>query len=158
MAFRCHQPVKKTIYEYENPASSPLVKNVTRINPYLLDAPTVLLSKRRTSISQAPPICYGSFALDDGHYTLSRAEKECIIESCPHATNLIKPFLGSTEFINNIERWCLWLKDAPPQEIRECGEIMNRVAAVRTWRQSRDREATRRLAQKPTSFAEIRQP
>ena len=149
---------EKTIYEYENPASSPLVKNVARINPYLLDAPTVLLSKRKTSISQAPPICYGSFALDDGHYTLSRSEKECIIEDCPRAINLMKPFLGSTEFINNIERWCLWLKDAAPQEIRECGEITKRIAAVRTWRQSRDREATRRLAQKPTSFAEIRQP
>ena len=149
---------EKTIYEYENPASSPLVKNVARINPYLLDAPTVLLSKRKTSISQAPPICYGSFALDDGHYTLSRSEKEIIIEDCPRAINLMKPFLGSTEFINNIERWCLWLKDAAPQEIRECGEITKRIAAVRTWRQSRDREATRRLAQKPTSFAEIRQP
>jgi hypothetical protein len=148
----------KTIYEYEMVSGEPLAVTAKNINPYLVDAPDVVLPSRRTPICNVAPIVFGSMANDGGHFFLNDQEKEGLLSVCPEAAPWIRPFLGAEEFINNIPRWCLWLKDCPPAVLRKMPPIMERVQKVKTLRAASTRKATQELAGTPTLFGEIRQP
>lgn len=148
----------KVVYEYEDIRGEPHPLPAKHINAYLVDAPDTFLENRRNPIGAAPPVNYGSFALDDGNYTLDAATRAEILAEDAGAAKFIKPFIGGEELINGIKRYCLWLKDAAPQEIRASAPVKRRVEAVRKWRASRDRETTKKLALTPAVFAEIRQP
>jgi hypothetical protein len=148
----------KTIYAYEDIKGEPVAVAAANINPYLVDAENIYLVSRRTSICPVPPVVFGSMANDGGHFFLDDAEKTELLVECPAAADWIRPFLGADEFINNIPRWCLWLKDCPPGKLREMPAVLRRVQAVKTLRQASRRPATRALAATPTLFGEIRQP
>jgi len=148
----------KVIYEYEDIKGDPHAVIATRINPYLTDAIDIFLENRRDSICAAPPAVYGSFALDDGQFTLDESAYRELTANEPLSIQFLRPFVGGEELINGGLRWCLWLKDAPPGVIKTMPAVMERIEAVRKWRSSRDRETTRKLAATPTLFAEVRQP
>ena len=148
----------KVIYEYADIKSAPHGVPTTNINPYLLDAPDVLIESRRKPISRVPEIAYGSFALDDGNYTIDEATHVQLLSADPKTADLLRPFVGGEELLHSTQRWCLWLKDVSPTVIKNTPLVLARVDAVKRWRQSRDRETTRKLANTPTLFAEIRQP
>ncbi len=148
----------KVIYEYEDVKGEPHAVPANHINAYLTDAVDLFLESRRDPICTAPHAIYGSFALDDGHYTLDDSAYKSLVGSEPMAINFLRPFIGGEELINGGLRWCLWLKDVPPASLKSMPAVMDRVEAVRKWRISRDRETTRKLAATPTLFAEIRQP
>jgi hypothetical protein len=105
-----------------------------------------------------PEIIYGSKPVDAGNLTLSDDEKEQFLKDNPAAAKFVRPFIGSNEFINGISRWCLWLTSAAPQEVRSIAGLKSRVEAVRDFRLASKKEPTRRKAETPTLFAEIRQP
>jgi hypothetical protein len=148
----------KTIYEYEIVSGEPLAVAVKNINPYLVDAPDVVLPSRRTPICNVAPIVFGSMANDGGNFFLTDQEKEELLSVCPDAEPWIRPFLGAEEFINKIPRWCLWLKDCPPPTLRKMPLVMDRVQKVKTLRSASTRKATQDLAGTPALFGEIRQP
>ena len=148
----------KTIFEYEDISGEPHILRAKNINPYLVDSYDIMLSKRSAPICAAPKINYGSFALDDGNYTLSESDRDEIINECGNSEKLIRPFIGGQELLHSIKRYCLWLIDASPKEIKENRKILERVEAVRKWRSDSNRDNTRKLADTPTVFAEIRQP
>lgn len=148
----------KTIFEYEDISGEPHILRAKNINPYLVDSYDIMLSKRSTPICDAPKINYGSFALDDGNYTLSELDRDEIINECGNSEKLVKPFIGGQELLHSIKRYCLWLIDASPKDVKENRKILERVEAVRKWRSNSNRENTRKLADTPTVFAEIRQP
>lgn len=148
----------KTIFEYEDIMGEPHIVRAKNINPYLVDSDNILLDKRCEPICNAPKINYGSFALDNGNYTLSEADREDIISECHNSDRLIKPFIGGQELLHSVKRYCLWLIDASPKEIKENHKILERVEAVRKWRSNSSRNDTNKLADTPTMFAEIRQP
>jgi hypothetical protein len=148
----------KTIYEYEMVNGEPLAVEVKNINPYLVDAPDVVLPSRRTPICNVAPIVFGSMANDGGNFFLTDPEKEQLLSECPDAAPWIRPFLGAEEFINKIPRWCLWLKDCPPATLRKMPLIMDRVQKVKALRAASTRKATQDLASTPTLFGEMRQP
>jgi hypothetical protein len=148
----------KTIYEYEMVNGEPLAVEVKNINPYLVDAPDVVLPSRRTPICNVAPIVFGSMANDGGNFFLTDPEKEQLLSECPDAAIWVRPFLGADEFINKIPRWCLWLKDCPPATLRKMPLIMDRVQKVKTLRAASSRKATQDLASTPTLFGEMRQP
>lgn len=148
----------KMLYEYADIKGDPHPLAAKHINAYLVDAPDLFLENRRNPIGEAPSVSYGSFALDDGHFTLDADARVAILAEDPASSKFIKPFIGGEELLNGIKRYCLWLKDATPQEVRNSSPIKKRVEAVRKWRASRDRETTKKLALTPSVFAEIRQP
>jgi hypothetical protein len=148
----------KTIYEYEDIKGLPLAVPVKNINPYLIDAPTVFLSKRREPICNVPQMTKGSQPTDGGNLLLNDADKAALLAVEPQAAKWIRPFLGADEFINNIPRWCLWLVDCPPNELRSMPEVMKRVQAVKAMRKSSTKLATNELSETPAIFGEIRQP
>ena len=148
----------KMIYEYDDIKGEPHAVPVANINPYLVDAPNVALSKRRTPICPVAELVNGSKPTDGGHLILSDDEKESFIKSEPDAKKWIHPFLGADEFINSTARWCLWLVDCPPNELRSMPEIMKRVQAVKAMRTVSSDPQTRMDAATPTLFQKIRQP
>lgn len=158
VGFRILSTGKVRLFDYAHPNGLPHEVTVERINAYLVDAPEVLLSNRSTSISGMPPMGYGSFALDDGNYTLNQQTYEQILASSPTISPLLRPFIGGRELLHSEKRWCVWLKDATPSQIRQSPELMARLDRVRSWRSSSNRETTRKLAATPGLFAEIRQP
>jgi hypothetical protein len=155
----------KVIFDYAHSKADPLRVPATRINPYLADAADVLLFKRRKPLCEVPEIIYGSMANDQrrgdeglGNLIVDAESRQRLLAETPELAPFIRPFVGSKEFINNIERWCLWFVDAPPSLLRSNSEVERRIEAVRQWRLSSGRPETARLAATPTLFGEIRQP
>ena len=96
---------------------------------------------------------FGNQPIDGGGFILTPEEKEELLATSPGSAKFIRLFLGSVEFLNNIERYCLWLRDANPSELKQIPIILDRVKSVRDFRLASDRKATRELADCPTQFA-----
>ena len=133
-------------------------RDVGNINGYLVDAPNIPVRKSRRPLSAPIFMSYGSFALDDGNYTISTQEFKFLIAADVRLEKYLRPFIGSAEFINGKERYCLWLDGANPADIRSIPEVRERVEKVRAWRLRSGRKETVSLADTPTQFAEVRQP
>jgi hypothetical protein len=131
---------------------------VSNINPYLLDAPSVIIDDRHDPICDVPKSAVGSFPTDGGNLVIQADELEDFIVREPSAKKYIRPFIGPLEFINSKKRYCLWLKDCPPQELRAMPLVKARVAAVRDFRLASKKQQTQRRADIPHLFAEDRQP
>ncbi|MCD8014980.1 MAG: hypothetical protein LUG99_17760 [Lachnospiraceae bacterium] len=101
---------------------------------------------------------YGSFALDDGNYTISAKEYNELISKEPEIQKYLKLFIGSEEFINGKKRYCIWLKGADIRDIKKSKILSERVNNVQLWRSKSGRKETVAAAATPALFAEIRQP
>lgn len=158
IGFALYDATDKRIFDYETPQAEPHEIKAKNINPYLVDAPQVILVNRRSAVSDAPPIAFGSMPNDGGHLMLSLEEKADLLVREPKVIKWIRRILGSEEFINAKERSCLWLVGISPDELRAMPILMDKVAAVRRHRINSNRSSTRALADTPTVFGEIRQP
>lgn len=159
IGFAAFDTDKKRIFEYEDIKGEPHETQVNNINPYLVEADDIVLIKRNKAISQSSPsINYGSFALDDGNYTISKDEYDFIMDKEPQAKIFLRPFIGGKELINNIIRYCVWIDETNIVQIKSSKIIKEKVSKVKNWRSNSLRENTKKLAEFPTKFAEIRQP
>lgn len=149
---------QKLIYEYEKPTSDPHAIKVKNINPYLVESDDLVILKRRNPISDVPKIMFGSKLVDGGNFTLNDEEKISLIQKEPDAEYYIKPLLGAKSYLNNKNRWVLWLKDIPPKKLRKMPEVYNRVSEVRNFRMESKKAKTVESADTPTEFSELRQP
>jgi hypothetical protein len=132
----------------------------SRINPYLIDAPDVVVQNRREPLDAASQVMvYGSKPTDGGHLSnISTSEAEVIRKSDPIAARYLRSLLGAEELINGVERWCLWLVDAPPGDLRSSEVLRQRVDAVQKMRSASKDKTTRADAATPSLFQKIRQP
>ncbi len=146
----------RLLYEYETPTAEPHVSEVPNISPYLISAGNTLVQARSTPLCNVPELIYGSMANDGGNLLLNSAEKVELVAKEPRSEKFLRRLYGSQEFINNEERWCLWLKDVLPSDLRAMPEVMRRVEAVRKHRLKSIRKATQDLAAFATLFGEIR--
>lgn len=159
VGFGLSEPKQRVIFDYgDNIKGDPITLTARHINPYLVDAPDVMVTKRRTPLADVPEMLYGSKPTDGGNLLLNDVEKQALLQAEPQAKKWIHPFLGAEEFINNITRWCLWLKGISPAELRAMPQVMRRVEAVKAMRLASAKAATIELANTPTLFGEIRQP
>lgn len=126
-----------------------IVKN---INGYLLDADNVFVESRNKPLCDVPEIGIGNKPIDGGNYLFTKEEMEQFIKKEPQSQQYFKPWYGSQEFINRCPRYCLWLGDCSPSELRKMPECMKRVEAVREMRLSSKSAGTIKLADKPTRF------
>ena len=154
VGFSCSESVKeKTIYLNDSQSIA-----ASNINGYLIDSPDVFVESRKVPLSQVPEMLFGSMPNDGGNFILSEEEVAVMKSKYPESEKFIKKFLGAEEFINNKKRYCLWLVNASPAEMRKIPPIMERVANVQKLRSESKRAATQKLAATPTLFGEIRQP
>ena len=130
---------------------------VANINPYLVDAPNVFIESRGTAICDVPVMVYGNKPTDGGHLFFDATEYEEFIAKEPNAVKYVRKIYGATEYINNIDRYCLWLVDADPSELKKMPLVMERIEKVRQFRLSSPKKATQDSAATPTLFQEIRQ-
>jgi hypothetical protein len=149
---------RKQLFEYEDVRGVPIVRTVTRLNPYLVEGPDVLVAGRTTPFGALPRASFGSMPNDGGHLLLDDAEAAELRYTDPVAARYLRPMLSTREMLRDIPRWCLWLDGAPAADIRASAELRRRVSAVREYRLASKRAATRALADVPYRFGEIRQP
>jgi hypothetical protein len=154
------KPGKRFLWLYKTPDSLPQLKLATNINAYLIDSPNVLIFSRKTPLAPDVPVMkFGSMPNDGGFLSsIDGAEAKRILESDPIAGRFLRRLIGGQELIHDEERYCLWLADAAPADIRDSTEISSRVEDVRRIRSSSKRAATRALADRPTEFGENRHP
>jgi hypothetical protein len=142
----------KTIYEYDDIRGEPHALPAKNINPYLVDAADVVLPRRSHPIGDAPEIGIGNKPIDDGNYLFTPEEKLDFLRVEPKAGPFFHRWLGADEFIKGYDRWCLWLGDVQPAQLRQMPECMKRIEAVRDFRVKSKSEPTRKLASTPTKF------
>ncbi|MBP3466068.1 MAG: class I SAM-dependent DNA methyltransferase [Paludibacteraceae bacterium] len=135
------------------------VINATNINGYLLDAPNVYIDANRDAIcSNVPKMIYGSKPVDGGYFQLTQEEMEALLKKSPQFEPFIKRYMGADDLINNKTRYCLWLKECPPNILRSSSDVMMRIEGVRKSRLESSKAATRKWAVYPSVFVEDRQP
>ena len=126
---------------------------VQNINGYLLDADNIFVESRSKPICDVPEIGIGNMPLDGGNYLFTEQEKEAFCKEEPKAEKWFRPWVGSHEFINRYFRYCLYLKDCPPSELRAMPGCLKRVNAVREFRLASSRASTKKLADFPLLFS-----
>lgn len=137
----------KTIYDKEG---APIPAH--NINGYLVDAPDVFIANRKKPLCDVPDMGIGNKPIDGGNYLFSKEEMEEFITAEPSSAKWFKPWIGSREFINRYFRYCLWLGECPPHELRKMPQAMKRVEAVRQFRLESKSPGTRKIAATPTRF------
>lgn len=149
----------KYLFNYANGIDKePVRQTVKQINAYLVDAGWNLIPNRTNPISSVKALAFGSMPNDGGYLLLDTDAKKALLKDCQAAKPYVRRLIGSEEFINNIERWCLWLVDVEPSVLRSMPEVLERVNSVKKKRLESPRAATKKLAATPALFGEIRQP
>jgi type I restriction-modification system DNA methylase subunit len=145
------------LWAYESVKSEPIETTATNINPYLVDAPNVLISSRRTPLSpKTQPLLYGSQPNDGGAISDISAEETANIRKVDTiAAKYLKRVVGARELLHDEERWCLWLTDASPADIHKSKVLTQRVGEVKKTREASERKATQELAGTPHLFGFI---
>jgi hypothetical protein len=129
---------------------------VSKINPYLIEGDVIFVENRRKPLASVSEMFRGSQPTDGGNLILSEEEKDRLLEKEPQAEKFIRPFLMGADFIKRRPRYCIWLVDAQPSELRKCPMILERVKKVKEFRESSRKAATRKKAETPTLFDEIK--
>ena len=136
----------KVLYSADRPQ---IVQN---INGYLVDAENIFVESRNRPLCQVPQIGIGNKPIDGGFYLFERDEMDAFLEKEPAAIKYFHPWYGAYEFINQKPRYCLYLRNCPPNELRKMPECMKRIEAVREYRLKSKSPGTVKLAETPTSF------
>lgn len=134
------------------------VKLANKINGYLVEASEAFIKNRTKPICESPKMSFGNMPRDGGGFILNEEEKKRLIDEEPISEKWIHPYLGAAEYINNKKRYCLWLVDAEPNELRKSPTIIKRIQSVRDMRLNSKAASTRKMAEFPTRFAQITQP
>lgn len=129
----------------------------SNISPYLIDIPTVFIEARRKALYNVPTLQNGGKPADGGNLILTECEKDNLLKSEPQAAKFLRPYMMGKDFIDRKTRYCLWLVNANPAEIKKCPKVLNRIDNVRTFRLASKKEATRRKAETPMLFDEVRE-
>ncbi len=138
---------EKLIYMNDNS-----FKKVNNINGYLIEAPNIFIENRTNPICDVPPIGIGNKPIDDGNYLFTEDEMQEFIKKEPLSKKYFRPWVGSQEFINNKKRYCLWIGECQPSELRKMPEVIKRIQKVKEFRLASKSEGTRKIAEKPTRF------
>ena len=158
VGFANYDTNSKSIFEYEDIRGEAHEIKAKNINPYLVDAKDIFVGKRRKPICNIPEISFGSMPNDGGNFLFTDEEKNAFIEQEPKAEKFFSPLISAHEFLNGHKRWCLWLKNVNPTDLKETKLVTERVENVRKLRAESNRQATQKLASFPTLFGEDRQP
>jgi hypothetical protein len=147
------------LFVYPNSKSEPTQLRVATINPYLANARNVFVEQRREGLSRdLPPVSMGSMPRDGGHLLINtNSEYESVIAD-PIAAKYVRKYAMGNELINNIQRWCLWLVDLDPADLRKSQLLRDRLQKVSDSRKASGAESTRQMSETPHLFGQRSQP
>lgn len=149
---------EKQLFDYPDIKGEPLVIKTKNINPYLVAAEDIVVLQRTTPLCPVPQMSFGSKPVDDGNYFFTDEERNEFLLSEPDAKKFFRKILSAREFLHGENRWCLWLESANPSDLRRLPMVLERIEKVKQFRLASQKEPTRKKAETPTLFAEIRQP
>lgn len=132
------------------------VINASNINPYLIDGENIFIENVRNPICDVPAMYLGCDFKDGDYYIFTEEEKNEFLKNEPQAQIFIKPYMTGRDFINRKPRYCLWLKNATPDELKKCPKVLERIALVKEFREKSDSPDTNRYAEFPTRPARLR--
>ncbi len=158
IGFANYDASEKMIFEYNDIKGEPHEVRAKNINPYLVEGKDFAITTRKKPINNVPEMLKGSQPTDDGNLLMTDDEKKAFVASEPQSKKYIKPFISAKEFLHNQKRWCFWLVDASPNELKQCPNLMKRIENVKQFRLKSTKAATVKWAQMPTLFTENRQP
>jgi hypothetical protein len=146
---------KKKISQYAAVTGEPMETTAKQINAYLIEGENIFITSRTKPLCGVPEMCFGNMPADGGELLFSKEEKEKFLEEEPYAEKYIKQFISAYEFLNNNERYCLWLAGIEPDELKKLKMVYERVKNVK---EIRKKSARPFLAEVPHLFAQITQP
>ena len=146
----------KSIYDYEDIKGEAHEIKAKNINAYLIDAKDILVEKKKKPICNVPEIIKGNYYAKSEGLIVEEEDLDYLITNEPNAKKWIKLLIGADEFINNRKRYCLWLVDCSPDELRKMPLVMERVNRVREDRLKSTDKGMQNLA--PTRFRETNNP
>ncbi len=149
---------KLRLFDYPNVRGKAVEVSARHINPYLMDFRDVFVRKSSAPLSPRPKMNKGSEATDFGFLTVDVRERLSFLRAHGFNRDWLREFVGGKEFINDIQRFCLWLKDAEPRQLRQCEAVMTRLARVADARAAGAKARTRFWSRQPALFTEDRQP
>ena len=132
-------------------------KIVENISPYLVDSETVFIDAKSNPICDVPTMQNGGKPTEGGFLILSEEEKDTLIKNEPLAEKYIRPYMMGKDFIQRKPRYCLWLVNAHPADLKKCKQVLARVEKVKEYRLQSPKAATQKKAQTPTLFDEVRE-
>lgn len=129
------------------------------INGYLIDAPNILVEKTSEPlVLGVPKMSKGSQPTDGGNLILSEEERKKFVANNPNISKYIRKYMGANDLLNNKVRYCLWLKNCSPSELRKMPDVIKRLELVKKSRLASPKKETRKWADRPYLFTEDRQP
>jgi hypothetical protein len=136
--------------------NGPHSQRTRNINAYLISARNTIIEKRSKPISDLPEMLRGDVPIDGGNLILATAEKDTLISQYPQSMYFIRKFVGAIEFINNDNRWCLWIEDSMSEDALSIEPIRERLLKVKEMREKSSNVSTQILSEKPHLFGQIR--
>jgi hypothetical protein len=132
--------------------------DVANISPYLVAGPDQALLPTSKPISEAPQMFWGNKPTDGGHFLLSPEERRDLLQNEPEAAKFVRPYMSGSDFLNGDLRYCLWLVDATPAELKRLPMVRDRIKLVAEFRAASKAATTRAYASNATLFRQIAQP
>lgn len=157
VGFGLNEVEKKRLFEYDDIRGEPHETRAANISPYLVDANNLIIPAASKPLCDCAKMVNGSKPADGGNLLLDENEKTELLQLQPEAAKWVKRFSMGNEFIKGISRFCLWLKNCPPEKLRAMPHVLKRVHAVKEMRSKSADQNTRRFAEKPTVFMSDRQ-
>lgn len=149
---------EKFLFEYEDVKGEPHSTKVKNINPYLVDAKDILISKQSNPICDVPKMSFGNIALDSGFLIFSEEEKHEFISKEPKSEKWFRLLLGANELLYNKKRYCLWLVGIQPSELKAMPLVMERANKVKEARLNAKDKGTQKLATRSYQFRDLNNP
>ncbi|CAN5533893.1 hypothetical protein BH23CHL5_BH23CHL5_19780 [soil metagenome] len=154
MGFGVNPSGRRRIFDYLDIRGEPVEIAAKRINPYLVDAPNIVIRTRHDPLCDVPQMSFGNMPADGGKLLMTETEAAELLEAEPGAEPFVLPLISAKEFLHNKKRYCLWLKGIEPKVLRSLPITYSRVEEVRTIRQ---KSARPHLANTPALFAQVTQ-
>lgn len=158
VGFAHTDPNQRDLYEYENINGEAHVRSVSNINGYLTSGENIYITSRGKPTHRFPSLYKGSQPTDGGHLTLNSEEKEELINENPESKAWIKEYIGGAEFLRNNKRYCLWLKNCPPNSLKKMPLVLERLKKVSESRLKSPTKSVNEFARFPSLFTQDRQP
>ncbi len=149
---------QKLLFTYSDVKGNPDELFVKNINPYLANAKDIVITRKSKPINDVPKMVFGNMPLDGGNLLFTDEEKVNFIITEPASEKFFMPLISAREYLNNRKRWCLWLVDIDPHDLREMPKVLERVKAVKEFRLLSVAPSTQNHATTPTLFRDRNRP
>src|SRR5205807_1103061 len=134
IGFGAQDAAVRQLFDYDPEGKQTVSSGTANLSPYLIVGGDTVVTNRSTPLCTVPELGIGNKPIDGGYYLFTPNEKSAFVKKEPAARVYFKRWIGAEEFLNGSERWCLWLGECPPEELRKMPEAQRCVDLVARYR------------------------